>query len=68
MLDPKNLIPGHEQYEIFHAPSRRGKSGPERCQYDYRDRDGELFSCVAVSLEAAREKREAWVTARRELE
>ncbi|MDR3357462.1 MAG: DUF3873 domain-containing protein [Desulfovibrio sp.] len=32
--------------------------------YDYRDRDGELFSCVAVSLEAAREKREAWLKAR----
>jgi hypothetical protein len=45
-----------------------GKPGPERCQYDYRDRDGELFSRVAVSLEAAREKREAWLKARREQE
>jgi hypothetical protein len=64
MLDPKNLTPGHEQHETFTAPGRMGKPGPERCQYDYRRHDGELFSCVAASLEAAREKREDWLTRR----
>jgi hypothetical protein len=64
MLDPKNLTPGHEQHEIFNAPGRMSRPGPERCQYDYRDFDGELFSCVAVSLEAAREKRERWLAGR----
>ena len=61
MLDPKNLTPGNEQHEMFHAPGRIGKPGQKRCQYDYRHSDGVLFSCVAVSLEAAREKREAWL-------
>jgi hypothetical protein len=36
MLDPKNLASGEEQHEIFNAPGRMGKPGPERCQYDYR--------------------------------
>jgi hypothetical protein len=64
MLDPKNLTPDHEQHEIFQAPRRMGRPGLKRCQYDYRDFDGELFSCVAVSLEAAREKRNVWLTGR----
>ena len=64
MLNPQTLAPGHEQHEMFHAPGRMGKPGPERWQYDYRHSDGVLFSCVAVSLEAAREKREAWLAGR----
>jgi hypothetical protein len=64
MLDPKNLAPGHEQHEMFNAPGRIGRPGPKRCQYDYRHKDGELFSCVAVSLEAAREKRDVWLAGR----
>jgi hypothetical protein len=64
MLDPKNLAPGHEQHEIFNTPGRMGRPGSKRCQYGYRHSDGELFSCVAVSLEAAREKRETWLAGR----
>jgi hypothetical protein len=37
-----------------------GRKKKEHCQYDYRDADGELFSCVAASLDAAREKCRAW--------
>jgi hypothetical protein len=64
MLDPNNITPGQEQYEMFNAPGRAGKPGPERCQYDYRHTDGEFFSCVAVSLEAARAKKDEWLKAR----
>jgi hypothetical protein len=63
MLNPQNLAPGNEQHEMFHAPGRMGKPVPERCQYDYRNPDGELFSCVAVSLDAARAKRDEWLLA-----
>ena len=53
--------PGQEQYEYFYGPKRMGLTGRKRCQYDYRDIDGELFSCVAASLEAARAKRDEWL-------
>jgi hypothetical protein len=64
MLNPQTLAPGHEQHEMFQATGRMGKPGPERCQYDYRHRSGELFSCVAASLEEARDKRNEWLQAR----
>jgi hypothetical protein len=60
MLHPQNIGPGQEQYEMFTSPGRAGGNGKKHCQYDYRDVDGELFSCVAASLEAAREKCRAW--------
>ena len=64
MLNPQNLASGHEQHEMFHAPGRMGKPGPERCQYDYRHFDKELFSCVAASLKVARERRREWLKTR----
>lgn len=30
-------------------------------QYDYRSTDGELFSCIASSLEEARKRRDDWM-------
>ena len=42
MLNPQSLAPGQEQYEMFNAPGRMGKPGPERRQYDYRHFDKEL--------------------------
>lgn len=36
----------------------------KRCQYDYRDTDGELFSCVAPTLEECRAKRDIWLNNR----
>ena len=53
--------PGQEQYEYFNTPKHPGKPVQKRCQYDYRHTDGELFSCVGPSLEAARAKRDEWL-------
>lgn len=30
-------------------------------QYDYRNTDGELFSCVAPTLEKARQRKDVWL-------
>ncbi|MDR0339808.1 MAG: DUF3873 domain-containing protein [Desulfovibrio sp.] len=49
---------------LFCGKSHFAEAGPERCQYDYRHGDGTPFSCVAVSLEAARERRERWLSGR----
>ena len=45
---------GQEQHETF---TREGK---EFVQYEYRTFGGELFSCVAGSLELAREQLDTW--------
>ncbi len=50
---------GAESYEFFKM------SGKKYVQYDYRDDGGELFSCVAKTLEAARIKRDNWLNQRR---
>jgi hypothetical protein len=55
--------PGQEQYETF--TSKIGGKTKKYCQYDYRNADGELFSCVKPTLEACRAARDAWVGARR---
>ena len=49
---------GEERYDEYYSAIMRGK----RIQYDYRTRDGKLFSCVAKSLEDARARRDAWIT------
>lgn len=51
--------PGQEQYEFF-SREVRGKE-KEYCQYDYRDEDGELFSCIKPTLEACRDERDMWL-------
>lgn len=50
--------PGQENYVTFIAGAFRGK---EYFQYDYRHKDGELFSTVADSLEKCRAERDKWV-------
>lgn len=55
-LNPQTLNSGNEQYEQFEAPNRK-----MYYQYDYRHTDGELFSCVAPTLEKCREKRDKWL-------
>ncbi len=50
--------PGSEQYEYF-RPS--WDLGELRVQYDYRTAGGQLFSCIAKSLEIARARRDAWL-------
>jgi hypothetical protein len=45
---------GQEQYEEFTYKK------VTRVQYDYRDTDGSLFTCVAKNLAEARTRRDAW--------
>jgi len=54
-LNPKHCPPGKEKYDFFSAMGRK------RVQYDYRHKDGELFSCIANSLEAARARKQDWL-------
>ena len=50
---------GKENYEEFTMTI--GRKVYEKVQYDYRHTDGELFSCVANSLEEARERKNKWL-------
>lgn len=51
---------GREQYEEFQSGIGRKKR--TLVQYDYREKtSGELFSCVATSLDKCREKRDNWL-------
>ena len=43
---------GEERHEYF---------TPAFAQYDYRHTDGELFSCVAPTLEECRRRRDQWL-------
>ena len=54
---------GEERHEYFALSiALRGKK--RLCQYDYRDTDGELFSCVAPTLEECSTKRDIWLNNR----
>lgn len=46
---------GCESFETF---TSRGKV---KVQYDYRTPEGELFTCIAESLEVARQRRDEWL-------
>jgi len=60
MNSPKFLENGEEQFEsYFSRISKRNF-----IQYDYRHSDGELFSCVANTVEEARNKRDKWIEKR----
>lgn len=50
-------VNGQEQYEDYFSELSKAW----RVQYDYRTPEGKLFSCVAIDLEAARAKRDAWI-------
>lgn len=50
---------GHEHFQYFKV-ARIGR----RVQYDYRDHDGELFSCVGKDLADARAQRNRWLLVR----
>ena len=51
--------PGQEQYQkLTNGTGSRKKS---YIQYDYRHPDGELFSCVKLTLEACRTARDEWL-------
>jgi hypothetical protein len=61
MLKSTDIGPGQEQYEAF-KPAVRGVK--KRVQYDYRHKDGELFSCVRETLRGCRTARNEWLAAR----
>ena len=50
---------GKENYEFFTI--NFGRKTYKKVQYDYRHTNGELFSCVANSLDEAREKKDKWL-------
>lgn len=47
---------GQENYQRYKACNKK-----YYYQYDYRTEDGQLFSCVAKTLEECREKRDKWL-------
>lgn len=51
---------GEERYEYFTMTLARRRH-KLLCQYDYRTEDGELFTCVAPTLEECRRRREEWL-------
>ncbi|MDR1465409.1 MAG: DUF3873 domain-containing protein [Oscillospiraceae bacterium] len=59
MLDPSNLNNGEEQYERY--TPRVGRKPSPRYQYDYRDYDGELFSCTRKTLDECHAARKEWL-------
>jgi len=50
---------GEEHYEYFYV--WLAGQGIEKVQYDYRAKNGELFSTIALSLEIARQRRDTWL-------
>ena len=54
---------GTERYESFQLGYGRRKR--TLIQYDYRDYDGTLFSCVKPTLDECRAERNKWITAKR---
>lgn len=56
------LSVGKERYETFYSKV----SGKELIQYDYRDKEYGLFSCVATTLEKCRVKRTKWKLKKKE--
>ena len=50
---------GSESFEFF--TTRLGRKVYHRMQYDYRYKDGELFSCIGSCLEACRKSRDEWL-------
>jgi hypothetical protein len=60
MLNPTNIRSGEEQHEYFKDRITKKR----RCQYDYRDADGTLFSCVKTTLEDCQRARDAWLEKR----
>lgn len=58
-------IAGHENYTTFQYNSRTMRKKFERMvQYDYRTPNGELFSCVAKTLDECRKRRDTWLASR----
>ena len=50
-------LPGQENWEGFISAINKKRY----IQYDYRTPGGKLFSCVAPTLEEARQRRDHWL-------
>jgi hypothetical protein len=59
MLRSSECLPGCEQYEKFTCVTRRKRK--TYVQYDYRYYNGELFSCVDMTVTKCREQRDNWL-------
>lgn len=58
MLDPNNCKNGEEQYEQYTSSTNK----KNYIQYDYRDKDGKLFSVVRKNLNECRVARDEWLS------
>ena len=54
-------VAGRENWTTFRFSGYLGKKYGEMFQYDYRTKDGELFSCIAKTLKECRERRDRWL-------
>jgi hypothetical protein len=52
---------GEEHYEWFEVADLANTGSTDRVQYDYRHASGKLFSCIARTVEQARERRDKWL-------
>lgn len=58
-MKAEDCKPGQEQHETY-----KSAAGKLAVQYDYRTKDGELFSTVAPDLQTARARLDAWLADR----
>lgn len=57
MINPQNLKNRQEQFEEFVSTSNK----KIYIQYDYRDENGKLFSCIKPTLNECREEKNNWI-------
>ena len=57
MLNPQNVQNGQEQHEEYYSNIAR----KYKVQYDYRDTNGKLFSCIRNTLAECRIARDLWL-------
>ena len=64
--DPKDLKPGHEQLAtVFEVPEGRSPMD-SKMVYDYKDADGQIFTCIAENIDDARRQTREWFQSRHE--
>ena len=54
---------GQEQYETFRSHLNK----KPYVMYDYRDHDGQLFSCVRPTLDKCRTERDFWLSRKKQV-
>lgn len=56
-LSPAYLQNGEEQWEPYFSQVLNR----QRIQYDFRDHEGHLFSCISDTVDECRRRRDKWV-------